>query len=220
VSARTQDKRLWLFSGAIVALLIVLLGWFFVIHPELTAASSNRDQAESARTQNIALEGKNNKLKAQNDDAAALRAGLAAALAELPYDSGLPEFTRQVSAQATEHSMVLSSIVVGDTLPVVGPTGDAVESTAATTDAATSLVAIPITVVATGLSSNQLAFLTALQVTGPRRALVTAVQIAPPSGGEAVGGDAESTMTLQLTVFSAPLTPAAQAELEKLLSGS
>ena len=220
--ASTQDKRLWLCGGAIVAVLIVLLGWFYVIHPELSAASSHRDQAESARTQNIVLEGKNNKLKVQNDDAAALRAGLAAALAELPYDSGLPEFTRQVSAQATEHSMLLSSIVVGNAVPVVGPSTDdaGTTDTAATAAASTGLVTIPITVIATGLGSSQLAFLTALQVTGPRRALVTAVQIAPLGGGEAVGSDAESTMTLQLTVFSAPLSPAAQTELEKLLSGT
>ena len=224
MSVSTQDRRLWLCGGAIVAVLIVLLGWFYVIHPELSAASSHRDQAESARTQNIVLEGKNNKLKVQNDDAAALRAGLAAALAELPYDSGLPEFTRQVSAQATEHSMLLSSIVVGNAVPVVGPStddaGGGTTDTAATAAASTGLVTIPITVIATGLGSSQLAFLTAIQVTGPRRALVTAVQIAPLGGGEAVGSDAESTLTLQLTTFSAPLSPAAQTELEKLLSGT
>ena len=108
-----QDKRLWLSGGAIAAVLIVLIGWFLVIEPELSAASSNKEQAENEQTQNVVLENKNGRLKAQNDDAATLRAGLAAALAELPYDSGLPEFTRQLSAQATECSVVLSSVVVG-----------------------------------------------------------------------------------------------------------
>jgi hypothetical protein len=41
-----------------------------------------------------------------------------------------------------------------------------------------------------------------------------------PSGGDAASGIAgETTLTLQLTIFSNPLSPDAQAALEKLLSG-
>ena len=68
--------------------------------------------------QNVSLQAKNAKLKAQNDDVATLRPGLADALAALPSDGGLPEFTRQVSAQATATSTVLTSIVVGTAAPV------------------------------------------------------------------------------------------------------
>ena len=216
-----EDRRLWLWGGAIVAVSIVLLGWFFVIHPELSAASDSRGQAADGRTQNILLEGKNSRLREQNEDVAGLRAGLAAALAGLPYDSGLPEFTRQVSAQATENMMALTSMVVGNAQPVAAPTTDAgaADQVAADAAAATSLVAIPITLVATGVPGSQQAFLTAIQVTGPRRALVTAVQVAPSSGDDGTAGDAPSTLTVQLTVFSNPLPPEAQAELEKLLSG-
>ena len=110
--AHAQDKRLWLGGGAIAAVLIVLLGWFFVINPQLSAASSIRDQADSARQQNTVLQTNNDRLKIENDNAAVLRAGLSAALAELPHDSGLPEFTRQLSAQATANSIALSSVVV------------------------------------------------------------------------------------------------------------
>src|SRR6478752_3149796 len=112
VSARPQSKRLWLGGGAVVAVVIVLIGWFGVIGPELSAAAATRDQADSARMQNVTLQAKNTKLKAQNDDVATLRASLANALAALPSDGGLPEFTRQISAQATSTSVVLTSIVV------------------------------------------------------------------------------------------------------------
>ena len=64
MGARAQDKRLWLGGGAVLAVLIVLIGWFVVIDPELSAASSTRDQADSAQLQNMVLEAKNSTLKA------------------------------------------------------------------------------------------------------------------------------------------------------------
>jgi hypothetical protein len=220
MGALSQNKRLLLGGGAVLAVIIVLIGWFAVINPQLSAASSARDQAEAARLQNIVLQGKNTKLKAQNDNAAALRASLAAALAELPSDGGLPAFTRQLSAQATAASVVLSSVIVGAATPVVG----VVAATGATTGAAApapspGLVQITMTLAATGLGRNDLAFLKAIQVTGPRRVLVTASQLAPSGGGAAAGIDGPCTLTLTLTIFSAPLSPPAQAALEKLLSG-
>lgn len=215
MSARTQDKRLWLGGGALTAVLIVLLGWFFVIDPELSAASSTWNDAESVRMQNTVLEAKNTRLKAQNDDVAALRAGLADALAALPFDSGLPAFTRQVSKQAAETSVVLSSVVVAGAVPVAEAAAAAGATTAdpEATIPTTGLVAISVTVVGIGSCSADMEFLKAIQVTGPRRALVTDVQLTPATG------DAPCTLTVQLTVFSAPLSPTAHAALEKLLSG-
>ena len=217
MSARTEDRRIWLGGGAILAVAILVLGWFVVVNPQLTTASSTRDEIESVRTQNLVLEAKNAKLKAQNDDVASLRDTLAAAVAQLPFDSGLPEFTRQVSAQATENSVALASIVVGAAAAVAGTT---TSDTATATPTSTGLVGIPVTLVATGTNAGQLAFLTALQVTGPRRALISSAQLAPVGGNEAAGADAQLTMTIQLTVFSAPLSPTAQEALQKLLSGN
>jgi len=227
MSARAQNKRLWLGGGAVVAVLIVLIGWFGVINPQLSAASSTQDQADSVRMQNIVLQAKNTKLKVQNDNVAALRASLAAALAELPSDGGLPALTRQLSAQATANSVVLTSVIVGTATPVDGavaatgttPDTGTTTTTGATPAPSTGLVQITITVAATGLGSNELAFLRAIQVTGPRRALVTASQLAPSGGSAAAGIDGPCTLTLTLNIFSAPLSPTAQAALEKLLGG-
>jgi hypothetical protein len=237
VSARTQSKRLWLGGGAVVAVVIVLIGWFGVIGPELSAAAATRDQADSARMQNVTLQAKNTKLKEQNDDVATLRASLANALAALPSDGGLPEFTRQISAQATSTSVVLTSIVVAAAAPVAAATAatgtDSTDTRGTTTTGATSaptagLLQIAITVKATGLGDDLQAFLNEVQATGPRRALVIAVQLSP--GGEnggngGNGGNGEDTkglctLNLSLNIFSAPLSPDAQAALEKLLSGN
>ncbi|MET0966399.1 MAG: hypothetical protein ABWZ02_08390, partial [Nakamurella sp.] len=117
MSARFQDKRLWLGGGAAVAVLIVLIGWFFVIDPELSAAATTRAEAESARAQNVVIEARNDTLKTQNDNVAALRTSLQALTVGLPADDGLPAFTRQLSEQAGT-SVVLNSIVVGAAAPV------------------------------------------------------------------------------------------------------
>ena len=79
-------------------------------------------------------------------------------------------------------------------------------------------MAIPITLLSKGSNAHQLAFLKAIQVVGPRRALV-----APPRWAAVLGGwrpsiDKSATMTTQLTIFSAPLDAAGRAQLAKLLS--
>jgi hypothetical protein len=177
--------------------------------------------------QNVALQAKNAKLKEQNDDVAALRQSLADALAALPSDGGLPEFTRQVSAQATATLVSLTSIVVGSATPVVATDsadgGSADSGTTTATEgaepASPGLLQIEITLTATGLGADLQAFVNEVQVTGPRRVLVTASQLAT-KGESSVGIDGTSTLTLSLDIFSAPMTPDAQAALEKLLTGN
>lgn len=236
-----QDKRVWRGGAALLAVVIVLAGWFLVVDPQLSAASSARDQTVAADQRNQALQARNDDLKAKNDDHGALQAGLSAALAQLPSDGALPAFTRQLSAQATAAGVVLTSVIIGAATPVAAA-GGAVPSAAAAAAAdpsatgaaaatpaaapaaaapaaAPGLVQITITINATGLGRRDLAFLRAIQWTGPRRALVSALQLAPAGGDTKAGIDGQCTLTTTLTIFSAPLSPSAQADLEKLLSG-
>lgn len=231
-----QDKRVWRGGAALLAVVIVLAGWFLVVDPQLSAASSARDQTVAADQQNQALQARNDDLKAKNDDHGALQAGLSAALAQLPSDGALPAFTRQLSAQATAAGVVLTSVIIGAATPVAAAggavpsaaaaaaadpsaTGAAAATPAAAPAAAPGLVQITITINATGLGRRDLAFLRAIQWTGPRRALVSALQLAPAGGDTKAGIDGQCTLTTTLTIFSAPLSPSAQADLEKLLSG-
>jgi hypothetical protein len=81
------------------------------------------------------------------------------------------------------------------------------------------IVSIPITLISDGSAADQLAFLHALRVDGPRRALVTTTQLAvPPTAGKA-SIEPDCTMTLSITVFSAVRDQAEQAEYTKLLQG-
>ena len=166
---------------------------------------------------------------------------LSAALAQLPSDGGLPDFTRQLSAQATATSVALTSVVVGAAAPVVASdvvapvdaaasaAGGGAGADAATADsgagqpestAVADLVQISVSASVTGLGRDLVAFLGAIQVDGPRRALVTSVQLSPGASDTGSGLDAPSTLDLTMVVFSAPLPPADLAALEKLLSGA
>jgi hypothetical protein len=227
-SGALNRKRFWLGGGLVLTLAIALIGWFVVMQPELAETSATRDQIESVELQNTVLAAKNARLKAENEDVEALRAGLAGALAELPADGGLPAFTRQLSSQAAAHAVTLSSVTVGTATPVADPAAagtapvvdGAVTDAAAGAAAASDLIQITVTVAAAGLGKDLTAFLYDIQVSGPRRALVTSTQLAPADGSTGTGPDAQSTLNLTLNVFSAPVTADEQAALQKLLSGS
>jgi hypothetical protein len=211
-----QDKRAWLGGGALVALLIVVVSWFMVISPELSAAAALRTQATDADLQNSVTQGKVAKLRLQAEHLGELTTSLASALEALPTSSGLPAFTRQLSAQGTLSHVDVTSIVIGSissvnadgatgtTPTTTTPAPTATAANAGSTSAG-SVYAIPVTVISSGSLTHELAFLKAIQTLGPRRALLTSTQFAPGGGGaQGASIDRSATVTVQLTVFSAP----------------
>jgi hypothetical protein len=212
-----QGKRAWLGGGALVALLIVVMSWFMVISPELSAAAALRTQATDADLQNSVTQGKVAKLRLQAEHLGELTTSLASALEALPTSSGLPAFTRQLSAQGTLSHVDVTSIVIGSissvnadgatgttpTTTTPAPTATAPANAGSTS--AGSVYAIPVTVISSGSLTHELAFLKAIQTLGPRRALLTSTQFAPGGGGaQGASIDRSATVTVQLTVFSAP----------------
>jgi hypothetical protein len=208
-----QSRRVWLGGSLVAALLIVAAGWLMFIHPKLSSASSLRSQAQSEQFQETLLLSKTAALKKQSKDLASLRASLATSLAALPADSGLPALTDQLTAQATGDYLTLTSIAVG-AVTVPGAAAGTATGTAASTTG--GLYSIPITVISTGALAHQEAFLKAIEVTGPRRALITSAQLTATAGDSL---DSSTSLTTQLTVFSSPRTPQELAQLQKLLNG-
>ena len=232
----TRDARFWLIGGAAVALVMLVAGWLLIISPQRNSTASLRIQAADAEAANAAVAAKVAGLARLNRDRGHLTFELGRVLAALPSDSGLPAFTRQVTAQAAAHDITVHSISVGGlTMPVGDPaagtdtstatvpdgTDPAAASTPATTDAGVpaGVVSIPITLISDGAAADQLAFLRAIRVTGPRRALVTSTGLSVPATAGATSIRSSCTMTVSLTVFSAVRTAAEQAEYAKLLRG-
>ena len=113
MKAQSQDRKVWIGGGVVVALLIAAASWFLMISPELDNASALRDQTASTEFGNTQLQAKVAVLKQKSEQMSKYSASLRDALETLPFDSGLPTFTRQVYAQAQSTHVKIEGITVG-----------------------------------------------------------------------------------------------------------
>jgi hypothetical protein len=224
---RLQSRRVWLGGGGLVGLLVIALAWFVFIGPQLSSAGDLQDQAATTRLDNEQLQVKLSSLEAKRAKLPQYTSSLKAALAAIPYDSGLPAFTRQLDLQAQANHVTVNSVLVGGVTSVVATTATPAtgEDVAGGTPAAPvptasgGLYSMQVTVQSAGSLSGQLAFVRDIQVAGPRRALIAGTQITPGAGSKTTSIEQSSTFTTQLNIFSAPRTPAEIRQLQKLLSG-
>ena len=234
---RFQDKRIWLGGGLVSALLLVAVAWFMFIGPEISSTSALKAQTVTTQQQNALLQLKLKSLEDKKAQLGKYTASLKTALESLPVDSGLPAFTRQLTAQARATGVNLFSVSAGGVSPVAAaapvaptvattssasPSTDGTESVAVTPPAPTiagGLFSLDVTVQTTGSLSNQLAFLNAIRNAGPRRALLTSTQATPGRQAAEASIDGQSSFTTQLRIFSAPQTPEQVAQLNALLQG-
>ncbi|MEO3935327.1 hypothetical protein V3N99_01070 [Dermatophilaceae bacterium Soc4.6] len=218
------ERRAWMGLGVLLAVLLVATGWFALIGPLQADTASLASQETDARDQNVVLAQRISVLKRDEEKLPALRAALGSQVRGLPAGSGLPELTRQLTAQARTARVDLTSVAVGAIAAVVRSAPPA--AAGASASPAGQLFAIPVTITTTGAATSQIAFLAAVQQDGPRRALLVSTQLAPSPVSAATAPAAaatsikdRSTMTTVLTVFSAPLSPDDQAQLTRLIAG-
>jgi hypothetical protein len=200
--ARTRTERLWVGGGSLAVVLLAIVGWLVVVSPKLSSASSLRSQKGEIQLQNDVLQGKINKLKDANANMAQLQQALKDAAARLPSDAGLAAFTNDVQAIAASAQVSIATITAGSPSRVVpGKAAQAQAPTATAKAIPGALYSIPITLSVNGTPAHDINFLNALQ-RGTRAALVTATQLTTQAGAGTAG--AQTTLTLQLQVFSAP----------------
>jgi hypothetical protein len=208
-----KGDRVWLVGGAAAGVVIAALGWFMVISPELSNASSLDEQTVASQTQNMSLQSKIHRLQADNSNMDALLASLRQARAELPPDTGLADFTRQLSGYASQYGVVLSGITAADPTPLTPTVASAAGSTTpapAARPAAGSTASqvgqtytLPLTVIVKGAAANDLRFLAAMQGPGKRAALVTGTQLT----GDTTKSGGAMQLTIQLQLFTTPQAP-------------
>ena len=207
MTPRSQNAKLWLGLGVALALLMVVPAWLLVISPHRASTQTLKADTESVAMQNAALVSKTTELRTKAENRDELNAALGAALAQLPWETKLPEFSRQLTKHAEKRGVTLTSISVGAaTTPGM--------TAGASVDPATTLRAVPITIVSTGTALQELFFLRDVQEIGPRRVLVTSTAMQPTDEGTIEGS---ATMTTQLMVFSSPVAPETRAQLKDLL---
>jgi hypothetical protein len=207
-----QNRSVWLGAGVLAAVVLVAVAWLLVISPQRSTVDTLRSDTEAVELSNATLAAQTAELRKQAEGRKELVAGLRGVLAELPPDDDLPEFQRQLSRQGKAHGVEVTGIVVGAvTTPGSATAAVVADGTAAATP---TVRGIPVTITSTGPALQQLYFLRDIQEAGPRRALVTSTAIVP-LGEDAI--DTVSTMTVQVTVFSSPLSDATRAQLADVL---
>jgi hypothetical protein len=209
-----KTDRLWMAGGATGALVIVAIAWFFAAGPELSNASALDSQTLSAQSQNLALQSKIRRLQDENANMSALTASLQQARTALPTGAGLADYTQQLSQYASQLGVSITSITAGLPTPATSAGQKAVAAHGAS--AAGQLFALPVTVVIKGKAADDLRFLSAIQGTDKRAALVSAAQLT--SDATKAGGSTQ--LTAQLQLFVAPQSPANEATLQKELAGT
>ena len=218
-----QSRRTWIAGGAVGAIALIALGWLGLIGPELASTSSLKNQTADAQTQNFVLRSKVTTLQAQDKKLPALKQQLAALQRELPPDSGMPTYIKQVMQQADAAGVVLTSITAGT--PVSAALNGVAASTLPIASPAGHLFSIPVNVVGDGSLAQQRALIKSIQNNGPRRALLTSVAFGLPD--DVAAGDPDkiqtidpgNVMTIQLQVFVAPQSPADEALLKQQIAG-
>ena len=205
-----KSDRFWLLGGALSAVLVAALAWFFAVGPELSNASSLDSQTTDAQVQNITLQSKIHRLQKANADMTTLTGALVQARAALPVSTDIAAYTRQLTSYAAGSHVVVTGISAATPVSATSKPGQ--PSTPAAGSAAGELYALPLTVIVKGPVSADLKFLHAVQA-DQRAALVTATQLANDSSANS----RLTQLTVQLEVFVAPLSPDATAALQKLL---
>ena len=208
MTERSQNSKLWLGLGVLLSLLMVVPTYLLVIAPHRTSTSTFESDTEAVAMQNTALASKAAVLREKNENRAELTAALATALSELPWETKLPEFSRQLTRHASKNGVDVTSISIGSASTPGQPAEEGV-------DPATTVRAIPVTVITTGTALEQLFFLRDVQQLGPRRALVNTTSLVPTDTGTI---EEAATMTTQLVVFSAPVARETREQLRDILA--
>lgn len=218
--ARDKVEKLWIGGGVVAAVAVSAAVWMFGVSPVLSHTDSIRSQTTETQMENTALEANVTKLQAAYTHIDKLRATLKDAHDALPASLALSEFTQQISTQAQQNHVSVTTLTAGVPGPVepAEPTSgstpaesSSASSTPTTPTAAgvtptTGLYSIPISVSVAGKQAAMIDFVRSVQHDGPRAALVSAATLASTntatSGSDATASG-PTTLTLQMQVFVA-----------------
>jgi Tfp pilus assembly protein PilO len=182
-----NSMRTWVLGTVLVALLIAAGLWFLLLSPTLDQAASVRDQAATITSANEVRTVGLDKLKKDAANLPTMRADLATLEAAIPGSAQVPDFLRQLQAVAAAHSVSIGAVqvetptVVKASSPAASSTPTPSPSASASTSASTSsggtsgLVAIPISITASGDRASLDAFLSDVQTQLARLVLVSQV---------------------------------------------
>jgi type IV pilus assembly protein PilO len=191
----------WSGGAAVVAVLLVIAGWFLLISPQRSAAADLRDQTASQQAMNDQTRVKTKQLQAQFASLPERQAQLAEIKQQMPDNPALPSLIRDLSSYADSAGVTLVSVAPGTPQ---AETADAsaqapvAPGTKPAPVAGTQLMSIPTVVTASGTYSELTLYLQKLQSSMRRAFLVEGIQLSHDSSGTA--DKASSADALQVTI--------------------
>jgi Tfp pilus assembly protein PilO len=181
-----RTDRLWALGGALAAVAMLAIGWFFFISPQNARTGSLAQEAATAQARTTSLQRRLVELRQQNGDLPRYRARLESDRQALPTTSGLSDFVRDVQGIGDSTGVSVQVLAVSAATQV--------------TAAGTKVYALPMSMTVTGAVANVDRFLEQLQQGQPRAVLIGTVRSDSPDG--------TVRLDLGLQVFVAPPTGA------------
>ncbi len=112
-------QRLWIIVSIVVTAAVLLMGWFLLIQPMLSAAREANAERATVASQNQAHEALIVKLKAQYADIDTLRASLADMQSLLPPDAADHDLIAEIDSKAAAGGVTVTSVTVSQPIPFV-----------------------------------------------------------------------------------------------------
>lgn len=116
-----NDKRIWLLGAAAVAALILFIGYFVGVAPQLAAAATAEEQRQAVETQNQLLADDLIVLKKDYEDIDRFKATLAEVSIAVPDHQDLPRFVTQIDGLASMHNVSVTTFSAGEPRAYPGP---------------------------------------------------------------------------------------------------
>jgi type IV pilus assembly protein PilO len=184
----TTSARTWYIAAAVVAVLLLVAGWFLAVAPAKSTAAELNEQAAQVQSQNDSTRAEIAQLQAQSKDLPAQEQRIAEIRQRIPASPALPSLVRELDSRADTAGVVLVSVTPGP--PVAGP----------------DLSTIPLEIKVTGEFANVRAYMNQLE-TMNRSYFVTGLNIALDPGATS-SKTTELGATITGSVYTAAVAPA------------
>jgi Tfp pilus assembly protein PilO len=193
---RLSAERLWILGGVVGVVLVLAVGWFFMVSPKYDEASTLNDQAATTSDQVTLLQRRLTELRKQNENLPTYLAQLAQEHAALPSTSGLSDLLRELQTAGDASGAAVSGVTVGGVADVSA--------------SGSKLYALPLTLTVTGSVQQLRTFLVQLQQVQPRAVLITGASLSTADTNATGGGSsaapssaATSSLSLSMKAFVA-----------------
>jgi Tfp pilus assembly protein PilO len=180
----TRTERLWTIGGGLSAVLLLAVGWLFLIGPKYDEAERIGVETVEAQQRITKLERRLADLRQQNADLPKYQEQLAVQRQALPSTAAISDLLRELQAAGDRTGVLVSGVAVGN-------------ATAVASQGGTRVLSLPINLTATGPVAKLNDFLHQLQQVQPRAVLIGGVNLTATVSTSA-------SVSINLRAFVAP----------------